>query len=290
MVSHFTKNIYFKELSNKRILSKEEQLDLARKIDELKKKLDKAKSVKEQESLQEKIRAHRNHLIESCYFMVVKIAKKYRNRYLSLFDLIEEGNLSLIKAIDTFDYRKNIKFSTYVAILVKNQILTVIAHRGKMTHKKSYQYGSWNFASITSPGQAPFRTFTKQLGVDSSKMLKAIKNLQQVELEHEQSLDQDVFDKFFFSHHPVKSTPELDLFQKAIKENIKKINKILTPRENEIIVKYYGLDETKPKRYNVIAKEMNLTSERIRQIHNQAIEKIKKSDMFFMLKDFLSDN
>ncbi len=290
MVSHYTKRIYFQELSDKKILSKKEQLNCARDIATLKKKLLRCKSKKKEEKIKEKIRVIRDKLILSCTFIVVKIAKKYRNRYLSLFDLIEEGNFALIKAIDSFDETRNVKFSTYVSVLIKNKILTAIAHRGKMVRvNDSNQYNGGRFVPIISPGQAPFRTFTQQLGVDSSKMFRVLKNLQQYRLEHELKLDQEAFDDFFIYKYNDQSLPEFYLFQKALTENLKKIKKILTERENTIIEKYYGLNQNKPKRYNKIAKEMQLTSERVRQIHNKAIMKIKNSDLVLILKGFLSD-
>lgn len=290
MVSHYTKRMYFQELSDKKILSKEEQLSCARDITTFKKKLLKCKSKKEEEKIKEKIKIIRDKLILSCTFIVVKIAKKYRNRYLSLFDLIEEGNFALIKAVDSFDETRNVKFSTYVSVLIKNKILTAIAHRGKMIRvNDSNQYSSGRFVPITSPGQAPFRTFTQQLGVDSSKMFRVLKNLQQYRLEHELKLDQEAFDSFFIHKYNNQNLPEFYLFQKALIENLKKIKKILTERENSIIEKYYGLNQSKPKRYNKIAKEMKLTSERVRQIHNKAIMKIKNSDLVLILKGFLSD-
>lgn len=293
MVSSYTKNIYFKEIQNKSILTKTEQLNLAKQITELKVKLGKTKKATENDIIEEHIRRIRDKLVESCYLMVVKIAKKYHNRYLSLFDLIEEGNLALLSAIDTFDYKKNIKFSTFATIVVKNRILTAISHRGR-TVKISQDnrislpsYGNPRFVHASSGSPTPFRTFTKQIGVDSSKMHRVIQDLQH-NVEYEQRLAQELFDEILINEENEKNSPEPTLIKNNLLDNLSKISKILTKQEHEIIVCYYGL-KREPERFNVIGKRMKLSSERVRQIHNQAMDKIKNSKLNPMLSDYLFD-
>lgn len=292
MHSHSEKN-YLKKISHKKILTKDEQLSYAKKIFELKQKIKSTKNKKKIKEFEDEVYKNRNLLVESCYLLIVQIANKYKNRYLPLFDLIGEGNIALLKAVDYFDYRKKIKFSTFASLVIKNEILTAIMHRGKITrNSKHYSYSSQYFTPISKRSRSgqipsPFQTIDKQLGVNLSLMHTAIKNLR---LRNYRisfgNLEQEYLDDKLLNDNIYQNNPEDIFFKKSLQKNIEKLKGILTPQELEIITKYYGLGNHKPENFNKMRKLIKLSTERLRQIHNRAIEKIKNSELNLYLKDF----
>ena len=123
--------VYLREISRTPLLKSDEEYELAKKISDLQENLDMETDVEQQEVIKQELLDSKNLMITSNLRLVISIAKKYQNRGLALLDLIDEGNIGLIEAVDRFDYKRGYKFSTYGTWWIKQAIIKAVADKGK---------------------------------------------------------------------------------------------------------------------------------------------------------------
>jgi RNA polymerase primary sigma factor len=257
---------YLKEIDEASLLTVEEERSLGKLVAE------------------ENDPAARERLVRSNLRLVVNIAKKFANRHMSLGDLIEEGNLGLIKAVDYFDPDRGVRFSTYAAWWIKQSIKRALLENVQPVHIPTYMVALINQWRHTS---AELETkLGKTLTVE--EMAEAMNlPLRKAKLVHRiidvlgsvsESYSDDVSDEDqmleAILEDPNACRPEEII--SAVEEKLKAVKLLneIDPREANILRLHYGLDGNKPMPLKDIAKQMGLTRERIRQIRRDALTKL----------------
>jgi len=261
---------YFDEVGNEALLTREEEVELAKRIEQ------------DDEQAKEK-------LASSNLRLVISIAKKYRNYGLPFLDLIQEGNLGLMKAIEKFDWRKGYKFSTYATWWIRQAILKALTNRSRTVrvpaHMKelSRKIDRVEEEHIQEHGtEPPMKKVAEELEVTVEKVRRAKKAAQTtVSLDKplgEESSDSGVLgDNFADEHLP---TPEQETFDSLLKGRLTGLlNKELTDREKHILKLRYGLEDYKTRTLEEVGEVFDISRERVRQLQNRAIEKLQRPEI-----------
>lgn len=216
--------------------------------------------------------------------LVVSIAKRYANRSMGIGDLIEEGNLGLIRAVDYFDPDRGTRFSTYAAWWIKQSIKSALLADIRPVHVPSYMIGLMNRWRHTAAelqnklGRKPdveemadvMRLSLRKAGIihETVKILSTVKDSSEVD----DSEENQTFESTLRCHDTSKPEDELV----AHEEQAKALTLLdeITPREARILTMHYGLNGDKPLTLKEIAAELGLTRERIRQIQHEALMKL----------------
>jgi len=261
---------YFDEVGNEALLTREEEVDLAKRIEQ------------GDEQAREK-------LASSNLRLVISIAKKYRNYGLPFLDLIQEGNLGLMKAIEKFDWRKGYKFSTYATWWIRQAILKALTNRSRTVrvpaHMKelSRKIDRVEEEYIQENGtEPPIEKVAEDLDVTVEKVRRAKKAAQTtVSLDKplgEESSDSGVLGDIFADDN--LPTPEQETFDSLLKGRLKGLlNKELTDREKHILKLRYGLEDYKTRTLEEVGEVFDISRERVRQLQNRAIEKLQRPEI-----------
>lgn len=259
--------IYLREIGRVPLLSQDEEIILAQKIET---------------GNDEEKKAAKNKLAEANLRLVVSIAKKYANRGLPFLDLIQEGNIGLMKAIEKFDYTKGYKFSTYSTWWIRQSITRAIADQARTIRIPVHMVETINkqvkaTRQLTQElGREPsVAEIAKRLGVTEEKV-EEIKKIAQdpVSLESPIGEEEDSHLGDFIEDDNAPS-PSEELEKKILKEDLDKVLKTLKPREDRVLRLRFGLDDQKPRTLEQIGEEFGVTRERIRQIENKALQKLR---------------
>jgi RNA polymerase primary sigma factor len=227
-------------------------------------------------------------IIESNLRFVVSVAKKYQNQGLDLEDLIAEGNLGLIKAYDKFDYKKNYKFITYAVWWIRQSIINAIHE-----HSNTIRLPLNKISNITKSNRAMQDYEQEHQGpisieelaeyIDDPSILNDLQykgtmiELDRPQMENQKNLNQVIADK----------TYKIDDTTEFVKDELDDILKDFPKREREIIYMYFGIGFIRAYTLKEIGINLGLTRERIRQIKEKAIEKLRKKKTANRLRDYV---
>ena len=267
--------VYLKEIGRVPLLTPEEEIDLAIRISE-------------------GDEAAKKKLAESNLRLVVSIAKRYVGRGMSFLDLIQEGNLGLIKAVDKFDYTKGFKFSTYATWWIRQAITRAIADQARTIRIPVHMVETINKVKKTNSillhknGRDPTaEEIAKELDMPVEKVREILRVAQEpVSLETPIGEEED--------SHLGDFIPDDDALAPAdaasmllLKEQLAEVLKTLTPREEKVLSLRFGLEDGHPRTLEEVGREFNVTRERIRQIEAKALRKLRHPSRSKNLKDFL---
>ena len=267
--------MYLKEIGRVPLLTAEEEIEIAQRMEqgdeEAKKKL-----------------------AEANLRLVVSIAKRYVGRGMLFLDLIQEGNLGLIKAVEKFDYRKGYKFSTYATWWIRQAITRAIADQARTIRIPVHMVETINKLIRVSRqllqeyGREPTPDeIAKAMGISESKVREIIKIAQEpVSLETPIGEEEDSHLGDFLEDETALAPAEA-ASHALMKEQLKDVLDTLTPREEKVLRLRFGLDDGHQRTLEEVGKEFQVTRERIRQIEAKALRKLRHPSRSKKLKDYL---
>lgn len=267
--------MYLKEIGNIPLLTAEEEVFLAQRVE------------KGDEMA-------RSQLIEANLRLVVSIAKKYVGRGMSFLDLIQEGNLGLIKAVEKFDYKKGNKFSTYSTWWIRQAITRGIADTAKTIRVPVHMVETINKTLRASRellqelGREPtHEEIAKKMNLSVEKVTEILKTSRDpVSLDTPIGEEEDSQLGDFIEDESMMSPVESASFS-MLKEELEDAMEALTDREKNVIKLRFGLDDGRTRTLEEVGREFNVTRERIRQIEAKALRKLRHPSRSRRLKDFL---
>jgi RNA polymerase primary sigma factor len=273
--------------SAKRKLTKKE-LAAGRTLDDFK------KDVRMLQRWMDKSQEAKREMVESNLRLVISIAKKYTNRGLSFLDLIQEGNMGLMKAVEKFEYRRGYKFSTYATWWIRQAVTRAIADQARTIRIPVHMIETINRVLrgakklMMETGKEPSpEELSKELGIPPDRIREIYKIAQ-----HPISLQAEVGDggesQFgdFLEDTGADSPAEATGYS-ILKDKMGEVLETLTDRERKVLVHRFGLSDGKPKTLEEVGVEFNVTRERIRQIEAKALRKMRHPTRSKQLKAFL---
>jgi len=222
---------------------------------------------------------------------VVAMAKKFQGQGVPFEDLINEGNLGLIKAVNKFDETRGFKFISYAVWWITQQIRNAIHKTGRTIRLPAHiteSMGKLYRKSLELEQEFEREPSTEELAEISQTTIKWIEDLVQVYGGPISLEDSNNEDKPLIEHLISKDPrPEMQLMKESLKKEILNMMSSLREREAFVLSEYYGLGEDDPKTLEQIGEEMKLSSERVRQIKERALQRLRKSTMSHLLKLYL---
>ena len=223
---------------------------------------------------------------------VVAMAKKFQGQGVPFEDLINEGNLGLIRAVNTFDETRGFKFISYAVWWITQRIRTAIQKTGRVVRLPSHiteSMGKLYRKSLELEQEFEREPTTEEMAEISDTTVKWIEYLVKsysgpVSLEDSSAEDRPLIE-YLISNDP---RPEMQLMQESLKNEIKNLINKLKDREAHILTEYYGLGEDDPKTLEQIGAQLDLSSERIRQIKERALQRLRKSTTSQLLRLYLA--
>ena len=267
--------MYLKEIGKVPLLSPDEEVSLAQRIEE-------------------GDQVARKKLAEANLRLVVSIAKRYVGRGMQFLDLIQEGNLGLIKAVEKFDYRKGYKFSTYATWWIRQAITRAIADQARTiripvhmveTINKLIRVSRQLLQELGREPQAEEIAKIMEMPVDKVREIMKIAQ-EPVSLETPIGEEEDSHLGDFIPDDDALAPAEAAAFT-MLKEQLINVLDTLTPREEKVLRLRFGLDDGRARTLEEVGKEFNVTRERIRQIEAKALRKLRHPSRSKKLKDYL---
>ena len=270
--------VYLKEIGRVPLLTPDEEIELALKIQSGGPEGEKAKQ----------------RLSEANLRLVVSIAKRYVGRGMQFLDLIQEGNLGLIKAVEKFDHTKGFKFSTYATWWIRQAITRAIADQARTIRIPVHMVETINKVKKVSSqllhenGHEPTADeIAEKLEMPVDKVREIMRVAQEpVSLETPIGEEEDSHLGDFLPDEDAP-VPAEAASQTLLKEQLADVLKTLTPREEKVLRLRFGLEDGRPRTLEEVGKEFNVTRERIRQIEAKALRKLRHPSRSKKLRDFL---
>ena len=302
--------MYLKEIGKVALLTPEEEVSLAQAMSAGNEASEKLKEIKHRREAGEEIDAAEESVLKKQYRagetakqklaeanlrLVVSIAKRYVGRWMLFLDLIQEGNLGLIKAVEKFDYTKGYKFSTYATWWIRQAITRAIADQARTIRIPVHMVETINKVIRVS------RQLLQELGHDPSpneiaaemsmpvdKVREIMKIAQEpVSLETPIGEEEDSHLGDFIPDEGASEPSEAASFT-LLKEQLMDVLSTLTPREEKVLKLRFGIEDGRTRTLEEVGKEFNVTRERIRQIEAKALRKLRHPSRSKKLKDFLN--
>ena len=266
--------MYLKDIGKVALLTAEDEVELAKRMEEGD---EEAKKI----------------LSEANLRLVVSIAKRYVGRGMQFLDLIQEGNLGLMKAVEKFDYTKGFKFSTYATWWIRQAITRAIADQARTIRIPVHMVETINKQVratrqlLQKLGREPSpEEIAEYLGCPEEKVREIQKIAQDpVSLETPIGEEEDSHLGDFIEDDRALSPSDV-AESNMLKEQLIQVLNTLTPREEKVLRLRYGLDDSHPRTLEEVGKEFNVTRERIRQIEAKALRKLRHPNRLKKLKDF----
>ena len=266
--------MYLKGIGQVPLLTTDEELELAQKMSE------------GQE-------AAKKRLSEANLRLVVSIAKRYVGRGMLFLDLIQEGNLGLMKAVEKFDYQKGFKFSTYATWWIRQSITRAIADQARTIRIPVHMVETINRLVreqrilLQELGREPtLEELAERMGVSIERVSEIQKIAQDpVSLETPIGEEEDSHLGDFIEDDKTPTASD-SVASTMLKEQIARVLDTLTPREEKVLRLRYGIDDGRPRTLEEVGKEFNVTRERIRQIEAKALRKLRHPSRSKRLRDF----
>ncbi|MBQ9252457.1 MAG: RNA polymerase sigma factor RpoD [Clostridia bacterium] len=267
--------MYLKEIGKVPLLTADQEIELAKRLEQG------DETAKQQ-------------LAEANLRLVVSIAKRYVGRGMLFLDLIQEGNLGLIKAVEKFDYRKGFKFSTYATWWIRQAITRAIADQARTIRIPVHMVETINKLIRVSRqllqeyGREPTpEEIAKEMNISEAKVREIIKIAQEpVSLETPIGEEEDSHLGDFIPDEDAPAPAEAASFT-LMKEQLMEVLDTLTPREEKVLRLRFGLDDGRQRTLEEVGREFNVTRERIRQIEAKALRKLRHPSRSKKLRDYL---
>ncbi len=267
--------MYLKEIGKVPLLSAEEEIELAKRME-----------LGDQEA--------KKRLAEANLRLVVSIAKRYVGRGMLFLDLIQEGNLGLIKAVEKFDYRKGYKFSTYATWWIRQAITRAIADQARTIRIPVHMVETINKLIRVSRqllqelGREPSpEEIAEEMGMPADRVREILKISQEpVSMETPIGEEEDSHLGDFIEDDNVPAPADAAAFT-LLREQLDEVLNTLTEREQKVLRLRFGIDDGQPKTLEDVGKRFNVTRERIRQIEAKALRKLRHPSRSRKLKDYL---
>ena len=269
--------MYLKEIGKVPLLTPDEEIELAKRME-----------LGDEEA--------KKTLAEANLRLVVSIAKRYVGRGMQFLDLIQEGNLGLIKAVEKFDYRKGYKFSTYATWWIRQAIKRAIADQARTIRIPVHMVATINRLVRTqrqllpSLGREPSpEEIAKEMDLPVDRVREIMKISQDpVSLETPIGEEEDSHLGDFIQDDHVEVPVDAATFT-LLHEQLMEVLETLTDREQKVLRLRFGLDDGRPRTLEEVGKEFNVTRERIRQIEAKALRKLRHPSRSKKLKDYLDE-
>ena len=267
--------MYLKEIGRVPLLTSDQEIDIAKRM------ADGDEEAKQQ-------------LAEANLRLVVSVAKRYVGRGMQFLDLIQEGNLGLIKAVDKFDYHKGYKFSTYATWWIRQAITRAIADQARTIRIPVHMVETINKLVrvnrqlLQELGREPRPDeIAEEMGISEEKVREIIKIAQEpVSLETPIGEEEDSHLGDFIPYDDPPAPDSMATYA-MLKKQLTEVLDTLTPREEKVVRLRFGLDDGKTRTLEDVGKEFNVTRERIRQIEAKALRKLRHPSRSKRLKDYL---
>ena len=271
--------VYLKEIGRVPLLTPDEEVQLA---------LDIQKGGKDGERAKQR-------LSEANLRLVVSIAKRYVGRGMMFLDLIQEGNMGLIKAVEKFDYSKGYKFSTYATWWIRQAITRAIADQARTIRIPVHMVETINKVMrverqlLQELGRQPApEEVANEMGMSVDKIREVLKIAQEpIPLETPIGEEEDSHLGDFIQDDEA-SQPSEEATYTLLREQLEEVLSTLTPREEQVLRMRFGLTDGKPHTLEEVGKEFDVTRERIRQIESKALRKLRHPSRSKKLRDFLN--
>jgi RNA polymerase primary sigma factor len=285
--------MYLREIGRVPLLTAEEEVRLARRMERGRLELLKPVISRDYRIIEDGEEAQRR-LTEANLRLVVSVAKKYIGRGMSLLDLIQEGNIGLIRAVEKFDYTKGYKFSTYATWWIRQAITRAIADQARTIRIPVHMVETINRLIRISRrllqdlGREPTsEEIAEQMEISPEKVREIIKVSQEpVSLETPIGEEDDSHLGDFIEDHTALAPADAASHQ-LLKEQVEDVLDSLTERERKVLQLRFGLDDGRSRTLEEVGKEFHVTRERIRQIEAKALRKLRHPSRSRKLKDYL---
>jgi RNA polymerase primary sigma factor len=298
-----TVGLYLKEMARVPLLTQEEELAIARRIEAGRKSHKCLQQPSEHRSMAERRELEalyqdgllaREHLIKANTRLVVSIAKRYMGRSIAFLDLIQEGNLGLMKAVEKYDYHRGFRFSTYATWWIRQTITRAIADQARtirvpvhMTDRIRQMYKATHEIEQRLGRAATVDEVAEAVGL-TAKKVQWIQKVSWLPLSLETPVGDDEDSELgMFIEDEFSPTPMQSAYQSMLKEKMAEVLSTLAPREARILSMRFGLDDGVTYTLEEVGQRFGLTRERIRQIEGKALRRLRHPRRSRQLKDYL---